>query len=315
MPRVLFLRTLTLPALAMSVAALAPSASAQTIRFQTSVGAFDMLLNPTNNPNLQPLVDNMIANVAAGVYHRTVVNRAVDGFVLQIGSFQTDTVRVAETPIGGFGPTPAFGPVIVDADNNGIVDFPRAGLSNVQGTVSLALSAGNANSGSASFFINLASNTFLDGQNFIPFATIADMAPIDRILALEMTDLSDEVGQSGSLAYTDVPLAEDGDFVVIETAAVVSDSNISFVGPLQNAFGFAPFASLTGQPASSSLSASAAGSGGSSFAALSAAPALVSPGFVEEAPQSAAVPEPSSMALAIIGACCARPRQRNTNLR
>lgn len=221
---------------------------AQTVRFQTNVGSFDMLLNPTNNTDLQPLVDNMLANVAAGVYHRAVVNRAVDDFVLQIGSFQTDSVKLGETPLNGWESTDSLNPVLVDADNNGAVDFNTTGLTNTRGTVSLALSAGNANSGSASFFVNLSDNSFLDSQDFITFATISDMTPIDRIMALDMVDISSDVNQSGSLAYTDVPLADADELVIIESVAVVSESNISFVGPLQTAFGFEPLETITGRP-------------------------------------------------------------------
>ena len=107
---------------------------------------------------------------------------------------------------------------------------------NTRGTVSLALSA-NPNTGSASFFVNLTDNTFLDNQGFVPFAEISDMTVIDRIMGLDRVDISSDVFQSGSLAYTDVPLDQRGELVVLETASVVSDSSLVFVGPLRNAFG------------------------------------------------------------------------------
>lgn len=286
------------PLLALLVSAIASAATAQTVRFQTSVGAFDMLLNPTNNPDLQPHVDNMLANVAAGVYHRSVVNRAADGFVLQIGSFQTESVALNEIPQFGWDGTPAFDPLEVDADNDGQVDFDTTGLTNTLGTVSLALSAGNANSGSASFFVNLGDNSFLDSQDFIPFATIADMAPIDRIMALDMVDISDDVGQSGSLAYIDVPLAPDGDLVVIESVAVVSDSNVAFVGPLQTAFGFDSFESLTARPPSLSGSSSASEVEIASLVASS------------EGSSTLSIPEPSAAVLALAGLLACRRRVR-----
>lgn len=211
-------------------------ASAQTLRWQTSVGSFDMLLNPTNNDGLQPLVDNMIANVTAGVYHETVVNRAPDGFVLQIGSFMTDSTNVEEIPFFGFDPVDAFDPVVVDANNDGQIDFDRSELTNTRGTVSLALS-NSPNSGSSSYFINIGDNAFLDNQGFVPFATIPDMSTVDRIMGLDKVDLSAAVQQSGSLAYTDVPLDAEGDLILIESVAVVSQSNIAFSGPLRDAFG------------------------------------------------------------------------------
>lgn len=291
-------RAQRLTALAL-VLAIAASASAQTIRFQTSVGAFDMLLNPTNNANLQPLVDNMVANVAAGVYHRSVVNRAVDGFVLQIGSFTTESVALSEVPFGGFDATPSFAPVIVDANGDRQVDFDTTGLTNTRGAVSLALSSAGPNSGSASFFVNLTDNSFLDQQGFVPFATITDMMPIDSIMALEKIDLSETVGQPDSLAYTDVPLASDGDLVVIESATVVSDPNISFVGPLQTAFGYPSIEELT------------QGSGGASASSAAINPISSSATSASSASGGAfatAIPEPATVLLAMIGLLAASRR-------
>jgi hypothetical protein len=111
---------------------------------------------------------------------------------------------------------------------------------------------------------------------------------------LEKIDLSDAVGQSGSLAYTDVPLASDGDLVVIESAAVVSSSNISFIGPLQKAFGFDTIENLTRRadgttgvvPTINAISASAVGGSGSLLA----------------------IPEPSTLILAMLGLLGARRR-------
>jgi cyclophilin family peptidyl-prolyl cis-trans isomerase len=131
-------------------------------------------------------------------------------------------------------PVKALSPVVVDADANGQVDFTA--LSNTRGTVSLALQSGNPNSGTSSFFVNLGSNTFLDSQGFVPFARIENMTTIDRIMGLMQEDLSQEVGQSGSLAYTDVPLTADGQIVVVQDIDVIqADAGFSFVGPIASA--------------------------------------------------------------------------------
>lgn len=194
-----------------------------------------MLLNPTNNDDLQPLVDNMLANVAAGVYRSSVVNRAPEGFVLQLGGFVTDSFDPNAVPFGGFAGVDNFDPVTVDANNDGQVDFDTTELTNSIGTVSLALAAGNPNSGTSSFFVSLTDNSFLDNQGFVPFATIADMTVIDRIVNGTQVDISNQIGDPGSLAYIDVPLDENGDLIIIETASVISESNFSFIGPLQQA--------------------------------------------------------------------------------
>lgn len=279
--------------LALLLLAVTSVAPAQTVRFQTTVGAFDMLLNPTNNANLQPLVDNMLANVAAGLYRRSVVNRAVEDFVLQIGSFTTESRQLSEVPQFGFDSTNSFDPVVLDSNGDGQVDFDTSALTNTRGTISLALSSAGPNSGSASFFVNLTDNSFLDSQGFVPFARIADMTVIDRIMGLDIIDLSGAVGQQGSLAYTDVPLASDGNLVVIETATVISENNTLFLGPLRNAFNLE---GLSGASSSSSSSSSA------SMNAIMASATSASNS------SSLAIPEPTALFLAMIGLASAMRR-------
>jgi cyclophilin family peptidyl-prolyl cis-trans isomerase len=213
-------------------------AGAQTMRFETSVGSFDMILNPTNNANLQPLVDNIVAYIGLGRYHYTAINRAVDGipgpgdtdddFVLQMGGFL------------GFPPTPEnflglvqevqrLNPVTTDANGDGDVDFTT--LENTRGTVSLALSAGNPNSGTSSFFINLGDNSeLLDPLGFVPFARIDDMSTIDRIMLLNQTDLD---GPPANITFDDVPLTEEGRLVILKSVRVLQSApNFSFTGPI-----------------------------------------------------------------------------------
>jgi peptidyl-prolyl cis-trans isomerase A (cyclophilin A) len=214
------------------------TALSQTVRFETNVGNFDMVLNPDDDPNLQPLVDNLIAYVGLGRYHFTAINRAADNnntnpsddFVLQLGGFM------------GFQPTPELWPqlfeavdklpeAIVDEDGDGEVDFNS--ITNSRGTVSLALAAGDVNSGTSSFFINLGNNSFLDSQGFVPFAEITNMSTIDKIMELDQQDLSSAVGQPGSLAFVDVPITEEQKLVIVQRAYVVeAEEDFSFVGPI-----------------------------------------------------------------------------------
>jgi cyclophilin family peptidyl-prolyl cis-trans isomerase len=215
-------------AAALVLLALPTAAQAQIMRFDTSVGVFDMQLNPTNDPNLQPLVDNIVAYIGLGRYHYTAINRAADSFVLQMGSFL------------GFPPTPndylgliqeiqRLSPVIVDGNGDGSVDF--AALSNTRGTVSLALSSAGPNSGTSSFFINLGDNSeLLDPQGFVPFARIDDMSTIDRIMLLNQTDLD---GPPANITFDDVPLTEEGRLVILKSVRVLQSApNFSFTGPI-----------------------------------------------------------------------------------
>lgn len=218
-------------AAALVLAVLLTGASqAQVMRFQTSVGSFDMELNPTDDPNLQPLVDNMVAYIGLGRYHYTAINRAAEDFVLQMGSFL------------GFPPSPneflgllqeirRLDSVVVDANGDGQVDF--GALSNTRGTVSLALSSEGPNSGTSSFFINLGDNSGLDDQGFVPFARIDNMTTIDRIMALSQTNLS---GNPNDLTFSDVPLQDNGRLVILESVRVLQAApEFSFVGPVQAA--------------------------------------------------------------------------------
>jgi peptidyl-prolyl cis-trans isomerase A (cyclophilin A) len=279
-------------------------AIAQTMRFTTNVGSFDMELNPNNDPNLQPIVDNIVAYIGLGRYHFSAVNRASDGstpgpsddFVLQMGGFS------------GFLPTPELWPglhtpieklndgVVVDSDGDGQVDFNA--ISNQRGTVSLALQAGNPNSGTSSFFINLGDNNFLDDQGFVPFARIENMNTIDRILQLTQNDLSQEVGQPGNLAYIDVPVTADGQIVVVHDIEVIeADEDFSFVGPIASALQLAQrnstaAASITAPATDESLEALLADESPLGTDDLGADSAAVA---------AAAIPEPSTIALGALG--------------
>jgi len=204
-------------------------AVAQTIRFDTNVGTFDMELNPTGNPNLQGHVDNILAYVEAGRYDLTVINRAAENFVMQMGGFQLDTLLLPNN-FSDFSSVPAFDPVIVDADNDGTVDFDVTNLLNTRGTVSLALSA-SANTGTSSFFVNFGTNTSLDAANlrFVPFASITDMATVDLIFGLPQANLND-----GGLAGDDVPILEGNRLVFVERAFILETVDESLAAMMNN---------------------------------------------------------------------------------
>ncbi|MEO2047416.1 MAG: peptidylprolyl isomerase [Pirellulales bacterium] len=206
--------------------------SAQTVRFDTNVGNFDMVLNPDNDSNLQSLVDNLLAYVEAGRYDQTVINRAVDGddsdpsndFVLQMGSFLIDSIFPPSTA-GELtaNPIERFDAVVVDADGDGAVDFSP--VTNGRGTVSLALSSGGPNTGTSSFFVNLGDNSFLDSQGFVPFAEIADMTTVDLIMQLNNVDVYSQ--ESSNLTLKDIPLIDNGSLVFIERAFELSSPAVS----------------------------------------------------------------------------------------
>ncbi|MBX3425390.1 MAG: peptidylprolyl isomerase [Pirellulales bacterium] len=245
------------------------------MRFETSVGNIDMVLNPTNDANLQPLVDNMVAYIGLGRYHYTAINRAAEDFVLQMGGF-LGFQPLPNLFAGGRISVDALTPVTTDANGDGMVDFST--LSNVRGEVSLALRAGDPNSGTSSFFINLGNNSFLDSQGFVPFARIENMTTIDRIMQLMQSDQS---GGTGDLSLSDIPVLDSGRMVVVQRVFVLqADPEFSFVGPVATALELA-----------SRDSAAATATAAASESIEAAALAAIAP-----------VPEPASVLLAGLAA-------------
>jgi cyclophilin family peptidyl-prolyl cis-trans isomerase len=205
-------------------AALISSASAQVVRFETSLGDFDMVLNPTNNPRLQAHVDNMLQYVEDHRYRSSWINRADEGFVLQMGGFYSHTKRPPLT-IDSTRAVVPFAPVPGEPAST------ISGLSNTVGTVSLALpgdgmGGANEDAGTSSFFINLANNSSLNAD-FTVFAAIADMTVVNQIMALTQVDRTTDPmfgAGPGNLAFTDVPVQANGFQVFINRAFVVEDS-------------------------------------------------------------------------------------------
>jgi cyclophilin family peptidyl-prolyl cis-trans isomerase len=264
----------------------APPATAQVVRFETTVGSFDMVLNPTDNPLLQGHVDNMLHYIDNESYRSSWINRAAEGFVLQMGGFYSHTKRVP------FDITNTRSVATIDP----IEGEPAAenpGLSNTLGTVAMALpglptGGTNQNGGTSSFFVNLTSNDFLDAD-FTVFAAIPDMTTINAIMALMQEDLTadpDFGAGNGNLGFSDVPIDENGFQVFIRRAFVINDT-------LEVARARAGVQSI--------MAASMAAAGGEGAAALSM-------------PLSTSiVPEPMSAALLAVGALsvlCALRRRR-----
>ncbi len=248
----------------------ASSVPAQVVRFETSVGDFDMVLNPTSNPVLQGHVDNMLQYVEDNRYSSSWINRADAGFVLQMGGFFSHTKRPPLT-IDSTRSVVPFAPV------PGEPAAENPGLSNTVGTVSLALPGSangtNQNGGTSSFFVNLTSNTFLDAD-FTVFAAIPDMTVVNKIMALTTIDRTTDPmfgAGSGNLGFTDVPIQANGQQVFIKRAFEIQDA--MSVARARAGVG-------------STMAQSAANFGGGSNAAQLS---------------TAAVPEPTSLLLAAVG--------------
>jgi cyclophilin family peptidyl-prolyl cis-trans isomerase len=200
-----------------------PAAAQQVVRFETTAGDFDMVLNPTNNRFLGDYAQNMVNYVENNNYLGTWINRADTGFVLQMGGFFSNTKRPPPT-IDSIRPVQTFAPV----DGR---PASALGLTNSVGTVALALPGDgqggtDQNAGTSSFFVNLAKNSSLDAD-FTVFAAIPDMTTINKIMGLQTVDRSTDANFGvgpGNLAFAKVPVAADGLQVLIKRAFLVTDT-------------------------------------------------------------------------------------------
>ncbi len=102
-------------------------------------GSIDILLMPAAAPQT---VAAFLEMADEGFYDNSLVHRVVSGFVIQAGAFDADGIAL-----------PQRDRIESEADN---------GLSNVRGSISTALLAGDPDSFRSSFFINLVDNAFLD---------------------------------------------------------------------------------------------------------------------------------------------------------
>jgi peptidyl-prolyl cis-trans isomerase A (cyclophilin A) len=141
------------------------------VRVNTSSGPIDIKLTDTATPLT---VANFLNYVNNRRYDGTFFHRLAKGFVLQGGGYNFPGV----TPVTKF-------PAVQNEFN--------VNRSNVRSTVAMAKTAGNPNSATSEWFINLADNAAnLDNQNggFTVFGAVTppSMAIVDAIAALEVVN-------------------------------------------------------------------------------------------------------------------------------
>lgn len=157
-------------ALLLGFSSLASAQSAPRVRVETTLGSFVIELDPQRAPLT---VASFLEYVNAGHYTETVFHRVIGNFVVQGGGFDTQYVEKPTRP--------------------GTPNESGNGLSNRRGTVGLART-GEAHSGTAQFYVNLAENAALDPQpsrwGYTVFGRVIDgMNVVDDIGAVATGNL------------------------------------------------------------------------------------------------------------------------------
>ena len=165
------------------------AAGTPMIRFETSLGSFDIELNEKEAPLSAA---NFLAYVEAGFFDGTLFHRVIPGFMIQGGGMTT-----------GLAQKKARAPIQNEAKN---------GLKNRRGTLSMART-NDIHSATSQFFVNLVDNAFLDhapgNYGYAVFGHVAaGMDTVEKIA---------QVKTGRSQGHSDVPLE---DVVVISAQRI-----------------------------------------------------------------------------------------------
>lgn len=168
----------------------------QRVRLKTNMGDILLEMRPENAPKS---VANFLQYVEDGAYNNIVFHRVVPDFVVQSGGFKS----LGESADPRLEELPTRDPVQSEANN---------GLSNLRGTVGVALRGNDANSGTDQFFINLTDNSYLDTAQsnhpaFTVFAVVVEgMDVADQIANVPSGSVNVRI-QGGSIQqFQDVPI-------------------------------------------------------------------------------------------------------------
>ena len=159
---------MTKTALFLATLLAAGSASAQTVKLQTTEGDIRIELNAEKAPKS---VANFLQYVKAGHYNGVIFHRVIPNFMIQTGGYDAKLNQRPTKP-----------PIPLESGN---------GLPNLRGTVAMART-GDPNSATSQFFINVVDNIFLDadvgriGTGYAVFGQVVEgMDVVDKIRAAE----------------------------------------------------------------------------------------------------------------------------------
>ena len=197
------------------IASIATHANATIVLLTTNFGDIRINLYDQSTPIT---VDNFLQYVEDGDYSNVIFHRTATNFVLQGGGFIYDQTG----DINGI-------PVVEANSNGSITNEPL--FSNVRGTIAMAKLAGNPNSASNQWFINLTDNNALtnpdnlDRQNggFTVFGEVIaeDMSTVDSIAGIQQYNFGG--------AFTNIPL--DG-YTITDPVTTPSNNNLVIISSI-----------------------------------------------------------------------------------
>jgi uncharacterized protein (TIGR03437 family) len=195
-------RHLFLPVFAVAALGL----SAQTVRFDTSMGGIDVVLDSSTAPNT---VANFMSYVNAGSYNKTLIHRVIPSFVVQGGGY----IVKNHLPF-------LFPP------NAPVANEYKA--SNVRGTIAMALEGTDINSAQDQWFINQADNSSsLDSQSFTVFGNVANDASLFVVdsIASAPTFTFEGLSNFPLLNYTSGRTVQDSNYLFVSSIAPITPTD------------------------------------------------------------------------------------------
>ncbi len=187
-------------------------AHATIVQFQTVLGNFEVNLYDESTP---ATVENFLSYVNGDDYAEGFVHRSVPGFVIQGGGFAYRNGEVAAV-----------------SSRAPVQNEPR--FANLRGTIAMAKIAGDPDSATSQWFINLADNTgALDGQNggFTVFGEVTGdgMDIVDAIAALPRYNFGSPFGELPLRNYSDGSPTEEH-YVMLLGVAVIDAATDTAAG-------------------------------------------------------------------------------------
>ncbi len=171
-------------------------ALATVVRFNSVVGSFDVRMFETATPltvaNILSYVNG--TGVNGGSYNDSVVHRVENTFIQQPdGSFTTNPFVIQ----GGDWSFPAGSVLTQIPSNLSVTNEP--GISNLRGTMALARIGGQINSGTNNWFVNTQDNAFLDtvDEGFTVFGRVVNdgMQVVDAIASMPTATIRNQFNQ------------------------------------------------------------------------------------------------------------------------